>query len=143
MKSLAKIIPMILVLTLAAWAQTATQNPSSTGDTQKAPAVQSDSQTAGCPCCQKMADSKEGMKCSAKQCKGKDGAMACCNGKDGKSCMKGDKSAKASCAGDKCCASKNAKNCCSGSDKDDKMAMACCGDGQCGMGHHDHETMDK
>ena len=69
--------------------------------------------------------------------------MVCCNGKDGESCMKGDKSAKASCTDGKCCDSKDGKDCCAGSEKDGKMAMACCGSGKCGMEHHDHENMDK
>jgi len=144
MKSVAKFTLMILVLALASWAQTATQNPTSPSDAQKAPAAQSETK-AGCPCCQKMADSKDAMSCCAhhNHAKGAKEEMSCCGGKDSKSCMKGDESAKASCADGKCCSGKDGKNCCAGSDKGDKMAMACCGHGQCGMGHHDHANMDK
>jgi hypothetical protein len=143
MKSLVKLIPMVLALALASWAQTSTQNPPSTSDQQTVTAPQSESKTADCPCCQKMADSKAAMPCCHQAAKGKDAAMACCSGKDGKSCTKGDKSAKAACADGKCCDRKVAKNCCKGMEPDGKMAMACCGSGQCGMGHHDQANMDK
>lgn len=142
MKSIARFIPMVLVFALAAWAQTATPNPPSAGDAQKAPVAQSSSK-AECPCCQKMADGKDAMACCHHEANVKDAAMACCNGKDAKSCMKADKSAKASCEGGKCCAGKDVKNCCAGSEKDGAMAMACCGKGQCGMGHHDQGNVDK
>ena len=143
MKSVAKFTLMILALALASWAQTATQNPTSPRDTQKASAAQSETK-AECPCCQKMAESKDAMSCCAhhNHAKGAKEEMSCCGGKDGKSRMKGDKSVSASCADGKCCNGKDEKGCCCGSDKADKMAMACCGHGQCGMGH-DHADMDK
>src|SRR5208337_3252522 len=64
MKSVAKFTLMILALALASWAQTATQNPTSPRDTQKASAAQSETK-AECPCCQKMAESKDAMSCCA------------------------------------------------------------------------------
>ncbi len=151
MKSASRFMLMVLALAFAAWAQSASQNPTSPNDAQKAPAAQSETK-AECPCCQKMADGKATMSCCArhKHDQGAKEGMSCCGGKDGESCMKSDTSAKASCDdgkccnGDaKCCKDKDSKDCCAGSDKGDKMAMACCGHGQCGMGHHDHGTMDK
>ena len=150
MKSVAKFTLMILALALACWAQTATQSTTNANDAQKAPAAQSETK-AECPCCQKMADSKDAMSCCAHHSHASGGKeeMSCCGGKDGKSCMKGDKSAKASCADGKgctgeaqCCSGKDGKSCCAGADKGDKMAMTCCGHGHCGMGH-DHTDMDK
>ncbi len=143
MKSVAKLIPMLLVLTLASLAQTTTQTPSRSNDQQTVTAPQADSKTAQSSCCQKMADSKSAMSCCHQQANGKDAAMACCSGKDGMSCMKSDKSAKAACTDGKCCDRKAAKGCCKGTEPDGTMAMACCGSGQCGMGHHDQANMDK
>jgi hypothetical protein len=111
MKSL-KMLAVILALTVLPWAQTPTPN--------NADATAQSTTTAECPCCQKMADAKDGK------------AMSCCSAKDGKSCMKGDKKEMAACVKAGCCA--EGKDCCK---KDgDKSAMACCDGGQCGM-HHD------
>lgn len=123
MKSL-KMLAMILALTVLPWAQTSTPNP---------PDANAQSTTkAECPCCQKMADAKDGKSCCAHMA-AKDGkAMSCCSAKNGKSCMKGDKKAMAACTKAGCCA--EGKECCK---KDgDKSAMACCSGGQCGM-HQD------
>ena len=101
MKSATKLMVLVLTLALVSWAQTATPTPAAPG-AQKAPAAQSETKT-GCPCCQKMADSKNAMSCCAHQKDAKSGTpMSCCGGKDGKSCMKGDKS-NASCADCQCC----------------------------------------
>lgn len=119
-----KLLVMILALAVLPWAQT------STPDSSK-PDTQSTTKTH-CPCCQKMADSKDGKSCCAHHgMAAKDGKdMACCSGRDGKSCMKGDKKEMA-CAKEGCC--KDSKDCCQ---KDgDKSAMACCSGGQCGMQH--------
>jgi len=141
-----KIFALILALTVASWAQTATQTPS----TPQPGATQADK--ASCECCDKMAASakdgektcqRHGMKAAdgkdmASCCAGKDKEMSCCGSKDGKSCMKGDK-ATASCCKDGCAKDKTAaaccgtsgktcgKGCCS-SDKKEKTAKNCCGD---------------
>ena len=141
MKSITKLTLMVMVLALTAWAQTATQNPSSS-DAQKAPVAQSSSKPDS-TCCQKIADSKDAMACCHHAAKGNDAEMACCNGTNAKSCMKTHKSAKASCVGGKCCADKDAEDCGAASEKDGKMAMACCGKGQCGLGHGNQGNMDK
>ena len=128
MKSL-KMLVMILALTVLPWAQTSTPNNSN--------ATAQIATKTECPCCQKMADAKNGKSCCAHHdMAAKDGkAMSCCSGKDAKSCMKDDKKQMAACAKEGCCGS-DAKNCCEkGSDK---SAMACCTGGQCGM-HHDTE----
>ena len=141
MRSVSRFMLMVLALAVATWAQSASQNPTSANDAQKAPAAQSETK-AECPCCQKMEGGKDAMSCCAHHNQaGAKEEMSCCSGKDAKLCMKGDKSAKASCAEGKCCNRKDGKDCCAGAGKDDKMAMACCGHGQCG--HHDHGTMDK
>jgi len=129
MKSL-KTLVLLLALTSLPWAQT------STPDSSK-PAAQSTAKTE-CPCCQKMAEGKEGKSCCAHHdMAAKDGkAMSCCSGKDakscmgkdGKSCMKGDKDQMAACGKEDCCGS-------AGCMKDgDKSTMACCS-GDCGMKH--------
>lgn len=124
MKSL-KMLAMILVLTVLPWAQTSTPNNAEATAQSKA--------KTECPCCQKMADAKDGKSCCAHHdMAAKDGeAMSCCS-KDGKSCMKGDKKEMAACAKAGCCA--EGKDCCK--KEGDKSAMACCSGGQCGM-HHD------
>ena len=142
-----KIVALILALTVASSAQTATQTPS----TPQPGATQADK--ASCACCDKMAASakdgektcqRHGMKAAdgkdmASCCAGKDKEMmSCCGSKDGKSCMKGDK-ATASCCKDGCNKDKTAaaccgtsgktcgKGCCS-SDKKERTAKNCCGD---------------
>jgi hypothetical protein len=143
MKAAAKLTLMTFVFALACWAQTATQTPGASGEAQKAATPQSETK-AGCPCCQKMADSKNAMPCCAhhKHESGEDAAMCCCNGKDDKSCMKGDNSAGSRCPGGNGSNGKGKKGCCcSDCEQGDKMAMGCCGHGHCGMSH-DHASMD-
>ena len=125
----------VIALAMASWAQ----NAAATSPSADKPAAQSE-QKAQCPCCAKMADSKEGMACCHHK-KG-DASMSCCKDKDGMACMKGDASAKGSCCSGKACSRKNGKGCCAGSEKGDTMAMACCG-GKCTLGNHDHGDMDK
>ncbi len=142
MRSISKSMLMVLILALASWAQTTNQSSPATTDKQ-GPAAQSE-QKAESSCCAKMAGSKKGMTCCAHdEHASADSTMSCCSGKDGKSCMKADASGKASCSGGKCCNGKKAKDCCAGSGKNDKMAMACCGQGKCGMAGHDQMNMDK
>jgi len=111
---------------------------------------------AQAPHCQKMMESKMMDGCcmhhdaAASDEKGK---MACCqdkdktkDGKDAMSCMHGDKDkSAAACADGKCPGADDKSACCGKSDKDEHMAMACCGgsEGHCGMGHHDHGDMSK
>src|SRR5271165_358658 len=136
-----KVLALVLALTVASWAQTATQNAPAPQDTP-----------SKCACCEKMAsaDAKEGHACMHHDMKSSDGkemgsccagkdkdkaAMSCCGDKDAKSCMKGDKdqSAKSCCAekGEKmsgCCSdkcSKDDKSCCS-ENKAEKTAANCC-----------------
>jgi len=111
-----KLLLLILVLSVLPWAQTSAPDSSSKAQN----AVQSQ-----CPCCQKMADSKDakgGCPCMS-ALDGK--AMACCAGKNGKSCMKGMAAgSKAGCCGGQGKCSRM---------KGDKSAMACCRGKQCGM----------
>ncbi len=128
-----KLTAFILALTVASWAQTATQNP-------PAPAPQENAAPQAKAHCEKMASAKEGKSCCRHEMAGMDDkamsccagekAAACCGGKDAKSCMKGDKDKAASC-GD-CCAKDNEKGCCASQKKDDKTSMNCGGDKQCG-----------
>jgi len=129
-------LALILALTVASWAQTATQSAPSTPAPEK----------TKCACCDKMASAKDGASCQrhgmkdangkdmASCCNGKD-AASCCGGKDGKSCMKDEKASASCCKGccskDKtaaaCCSDKcgkEGKSCCSG--KNEKTAMNCC-----------------
>ncbi len=141
-----KLIAILLALTIASWAQTATPNTPPAPDLKSAPA------DAKAGCCDKMAehaDMHNGMACmrhadasktdkqdkqsvkgSPSCCAGKDAKNSCCAGKEGKSCSKGAKSS--------CCDKKSGEGhemaCCSA--KDGK-ADSCCGGMQCGK--HDHE----
>lgn len=123
-----KLLTLILALTVASWAQTATQT---------APAQNAAPEKAKCACCDKSAsaDAKDaGMKCmrhgkdadgkeTASCCAGKDKEkMSCCGGKDAKSCMKDMKDKNASCCKDGCGKEKMASGCCGGN----------CGKGCCG-----------
>lgn len=111
-----RMLALILALTVASWAQTATQTTPST------PQQSTPTQKAKCPCCDKMAadkgDAKDAHGCcqSMKAGDGKD-MPSCCQGKDAKSCMKDDKMASACkdcCAKDKaaaCCNHTNGKQC--------------------------------
>ncbi|HKT90439.1 MAG TPA: hypothetical protein VJQ59_18480 [Candidatus Sulfotelmatobacter sp.] len=116
-----KLFALILALTVASWAQTATQTSPSSPQQATTPAEKSK-----CSCCEKMnkSDAKAEGSCCARHkmqsadnkdmescCSGKD-AKSCC-GKDAKSCMRKAKM-------DSCC-----KDCGKG-----KMASSCCG-GQC------------
>jgi hypothetical protein len=138
-----KIFALILALTVASWAQTATQT------TPALPQTGTPAEKAKCACCDKMAasSSKDGMSCSrhgknadakgTASCCDKD-KMSCC-GKDAKPCMKDDKTAASCCkegcgkdktasasAGKGCCGQSCDKGCCS-RDKKDKTAKNCCG----------------
>ena len=141
-----KLIAILLALTIASWAQTATPNTTPAPEQKSAPA------DAKAGCCDKMAehaDMHNGMACmrhpdasktdkqdkqsvkgSASCCAGKDAKNSCCAGKEGKSCSKDAKSS--------CCDKKSGEGhemaCCSA--KDGK-ADSCCGGMQCGK--HDHE----
>jgi len=138
---------LILCLATASVAQTsAPAKPDSSAD-QKATAAEPVKAKTDCPCCQKMADSKDAKSCCHHDAaaKGETEAMSCCNGKDGMSCMKSDKdkSADAACANGKCCGDSK-EGCCAKADKTtEQAAMACCGgaSGHCGMAHHDHGDM--
>lgn len=124
-----KMIPAILVLTIAAWSQTATT---------QAPAPEKPSDQTKMSCCHGMKDhAKDGMSCckhdakdgKAMNCCKPDGKGAsCCAGKDGKmACMKGDKDKAASCCGNaECC--KDGKGCCGDSKDATQSSMQCCGD---------------
>jgi hypothetical protein len=123
MKSKSIIILVVLLFTVALFAQTATQNPTPKVD-DKTCACCKDKDGKAMDCC------KDGKCCTdAKMCaRDKDGKMACCKGemKDGKM----------ACCGDKCPMMKGDK-------KDDKVAKAgCCGD-KCPMmkNHGDHKGM--
>jgi len=138
-------LALILALTVASWAQTATQNTPTAPLQSTAPA-----EKGKCPCCDKMAtaDAKNAHACCAHNdhqssdgkemascCSGKD-AKSCCGGADAKSCMKSDKDKAAcctDCGNDKTtatccggnCGKKGEKGCCSGK-KSDKTAKSCC-----------------
>jgi hypothetical protein len=141
-----KMLALILALTVASWAQTATQNTPAAPPQSTAPA-----EKGKCPCCDKMAtaDTKDAHTCCAHHdhqssdskemascCSGKD-AKSCCGGTDAKSCMKSDKD-KAACCAD-CGKDKTAAGCCGGQcgkdhekgccshEKSEKTAMNCCG----------------
>lgn len=126
-----RLFALILALTVASWAQSATQ----TTPPPSAPA-----EKANCACCDKMTQSKDGHAAcmrhakngDAKQmgscCAGKDGASCC--GKNAKSCMNNAKSG--SCCKSGCCqdTDKTASGCagksccrgCCGSNKTEKPA---------------------
>jgi hypothetical protein len=132
-----KLTALILALTVASWAQTATPNPPApTPQENAAPQAKAD-----CPCCDKTAGAKEGQSCCRHEIAGKDEkamsccsgekASACCGGKEAKSCMKGDKDKTAGACGD-CCGKDHERGCCASHNKDDKTAMSCGKDKQCG-----------
>jgi hypothetical protein len=125
MKSL-KIMVLMVALGALPWAQTSTPD-------KTAPA-QSTSNTA-CPCCQKMADTKDAKSCCGHDMAAKDGkTMTCCAGKGG--CMKDGKCMKADRKMAKACAKAG------GCNHDGDKAMACCGGMQCGM-HSEDEPVTK
>jgi hypothetical protein len=132
---------LILALTVASWAQTATQNPPA-ATPQNGVQAKTD-----CACCEKTAtagakeessccahhdmaamdgkmDGKEAMAC----CAGKD-AKSCCGGKDAAACKKNGTDKTAGCG--KCSDKDHMKSCCNSAKKGDKSAMNCCGDKQC------------
>ena len=139
-----KMIALILALTVASWAQTATQNSPATPQQSTTPA-----EKGKCPCCDKMAtaDTKDAPACCAHHdhhsgdskemascCSAKD-AKSCC-GRDAKSCMRSkdkatccadcskDKTAAACCGGN--CGKKGEKGCCCAVNKTEKTARNCC-----------------
>jgi len=132
-----KLFAMILALTVASFAQTATQTAPSPEQKQSTQTDNKKDATA----CQKMMAGKDGSCCMHHGMAAKDGkdAMSCCAGKNAKSCKKmmtNSKDKMAAMCGDGKCCGKDAKDCCKGDEKN--MAMACCGGSKCGMDHHDH-----
>jgi hypothetical protein len=141
-----RVLALILALTVACWAQTATQNTPATPPQSTAPA-----EKAKCPCCDKMAasDTKDARACCAHHdhhsgdskemascCSGKD-AKSCCGDADAKSCIKSDKDKAACCADcgkDKTaaaccggnCGKEPQKGCCCATNKTEKTARNCC-----------------
>ena len=133
-----KIFALILALTVASWAQTATQTTPSPSEPGNAPA-----EKAKPSCCDKMAGQDGGMSCArhaknagenkemASCCAGKDKMSCCGGGKDAKSCMNGDKAGSCckDCGKDKtaanCCGKDCHKNCCASDKKE--TARKCCG----------------
>jgi hypothetical protein len=130
-----KMLALILALTVASWAQTATQNTPAAPAQSTAPA-----EKGKCPCCDKMTDAKAGQSCCHHEMAGKDEkALSCCSGKDAKSCC-GGSDAKSCMRSDK-----DKTACCADCGKD-KTAAGCCG-GECGK-HHEtgccsHEKSEK
>ncbi len=100
-----KLIAFFLALTVASWAQTATQNTAS-------PVSQGSAATQTGAHCDRTA--KDGQSCchdKAMACCGGAGEKSCAGGKNAMSCMKGDKDKAAACG--ECCKDKDhAKNCC-------------------------------
>ncbi len=133
-----RMLALILALTVASWAQTATQPA-----TSASPAGAVTTEKTKCPCCDKMADSgaKAEHSCCAHEAKAADGKeKGCCGGKDAKTCARGDKTA-ASCCKDSCgkdktttascgksCGKECKKGCCA-SPKKTEAAMRCCARG--------------
>lgn len=112
--------PKIVILMLALSVLGRAQNPTP----DKTTPAQSRTQPS-CPCCQKMADAKDGKSCCGHDMAAKDGkTMARCGEKN--ACMKGGKcmqtDKEAACAKAACCA------------KDGDKAMACCRQGKCPTG---------
>lgn len=129
-----RMLALMLALTVASWAQTATQPAASTSQPSAVTTEKSK-----CPCCDKMADSgaKGEHSCCAHQAKAGDGkeTASCCGGKDAKTCTRGDKMA-ASCCKDGCgkdktascgksCGKECKKGCCA-SQKKTEAAVHCC-----------------
>lgn len=101
-----KTIALMLALTVATWAQTASPNP----QTSTAP------EKTKCACCDKTANA-DGQSCARHMAKSADGKpmASCCDEKNGKSC----------CGKDAQCM-KEGKGCCSGASQD-KTAESHCG----------------
>jgi|SRR5579863_2223687 len=118
-----KFLALILALTVASWAQTATQTSPSDPQQSSSPA-----EKGKCACCDKMAsaDAKDGqascMRHKHSSASGKE-TESCCAGKDAKSCMKGDKTT-ASCCKDNCGKDKTAMSC--GKECGKKCGEGCC-----------------
>jgi hypothetical protein len=126
-----KMLALILALTVASWAQTASQTAPSAPE-------QNSAEKSKCACCDKMAsaDSKDPhASCMGHSKEDAKSMGSCCSGKDAKSCMKGDETA-ASCCKDSCgkdktasmscgkeCGKKCEKGCCS---SEKKTAKNCC-----------------
>jgi hypothetical protein len=139
-----KMLALILALTVASWAQTATQTAPSTPQQNTEAGEKSK-----CPCCEKMNssdmkanDARAGHSCCAHHAKkrgeAKDGD-SCCGSKDAKACVRADKS------GDSCCkggcgeGDKSASSCCTdcgreccGAKKDTTAKNSCCHHGMRG-----------
>ena len=116
-----KMLALILALTVASWAQTATQTAPA------APEQNSATEKSKCACCDKMAsaDSKDAHASCMRHSKEDAKSMgSCCSGKDAKSCMKGDKTA-ASCCKDGCGKDKTASMSC-GKECGKKCEKGCC-----------------
>lgn len=126
-----KSIAFILALTVASWAQTATQNqaPHDNG----APQTQTEHS-----CCHKMANANSEKSCCHQQtgetasatscCSNEKGA--CCESKNEKSCMKGA-SGETTATCEECCGKDHEKTCCSPSKSGDEKAMICQQNKQC------------
>jgi hypothetical protein len=140
-----KMLALILALTVASWAQTATQTTPSTP-----PQNTESGEKAKCACCDKMKssdmkahDDAKGHSCCAHHAKkgseAKEGE-SCCGGKDAKTCMRADKSS-GSCCKDGCgkdeksasssCCKECGKECC-GAKKDTTAKTNCCRHGMHG-----------
>lgn len=126
-----KSIAFILALTVASWAQTATQNqaPQDNG----APQTQTEHS-----CCHKMANAGSEKSCCHRQtgetanstscCSNE--KSACCEGKDEKSCMKSANGETAATC-EECCGKDHEKTCCSPNKSGDEKGMSCQKNKQC------------
>ena len=104
-----RMLALMLALTVASWAQTATQTATSASQPGAVTTEKSK-----CPCCDKMANSgaKAEHSCCTHEAKTGDGEEnACCGGKDAKTCSRGDKMG-ASCCKDSCGKDKTATASC-------------------------------
>jgi len=129
-----KLVALLLVLTLTAWAQTAVQQ----APTQDKPAVGETKDAMSCchgmkdhgadamSCCKH--EAKAGQKNTMSCCQHDGKEMSCCSGKSGASCMKAEKDKSAACCGGDAGCCKGGKGCCGDSKDDNKTSMNCCGD---------------
>ena len=136
-----KMLALILALTTAMWAQTATPTTSDKDSASSA--------STACPCCDKTAaDSKDMPCCHGKDskgamacCHGKDAKadMACCKGKDVKACMRASKGSESCCGNDAACCKEGAA-CCGAKDKAEMTMKGCCAGGKCDRKAHQHAS---
>jgi hypothetical protein len=146
----AKLLAILLGLSVMSWAQSATPNPTPAPEQKTAPAEAKHE----CPCCEKMGamhdhaamhdhgamkdmegccmhkdaaakDGKEAMSC----CAGVEGKMACGHETDAKATAKDGKAPASCCAGGKC--EGKEMSCCAG-----EAAHGCCGGNSCGKHEH-------